>query len=170
VDLTRLIDQGPLVERWSVYHGYRTFYYVGLILFGGAGLVVGTLILFGIGQPSPIYVGVMFLGIGLLFIVLGLSSIVFPAKTVDRLADGSFRFSARRLTLDVAPGELVFVLQFPMDGNRLLPMRVEARRGKVWLTPQLNEINTLFNELAAQNPSAIIDSPLPQWLSRSRRV
>jgi hypothetical protein len=110
------------------------------------------------------------LGIGLLFIVLGLSSIVFPAKTADRLADGSFRFSARRLTLDVAPGELVFVLQFPMDGNRLLPMRVEARRGKVWLTPQLNEINTLFNELAAQNPSAIIDSPLPQWLSRSRRV
>ncbi|HXA32351.1 MAG TPA: hypothetical protein VNV87_08850 [Acidimicrobiales bacterium] len=141
---------------------------MALILFGG-GAVIAFEMMLVLVHPPPISTRLIVLAAGLLVIAMGVSCIVFPAKVVDRFADGSFTFTTFRRSLDVAPGELVRVVAFPMDLNRLLPMRVRARRGGIWLTPQLTGIRELFNDLAAQNPLAYIDAPRLSSPFRSSR-
>ncbi|HEV2427834.1 MAG TPA: hypothetical protein VGS61_06415 [Acidimicrobiales bacterium] len=98
---------------------------------------------------------------GGIFALCALGLLLVPARRVERLADGSYRFVSLFRSLRVAPGELVSIRCLVPDPSRLWPMRVTARSGRILLAPRIDDIGDLCRELGAQNPLAGITDPDP---------
>ncbi|HVB91645.1 MAG TPA: hypothetical protein VND70_06040 [Acidimicrobiales bacterium] len=104
--------------------------------------------------------GVMFIIVGIGFLVECGFCLIAPAFRVEELGGGHFIFYARRRTLTVAPGAVRSVRCVWMDPNRLIPMRLRSTSGSIFIAPRMNDMEGLYKALSDANPEAVITSPL----------
>jgi len=160
------------VSEWNAtIWGLATAYYLIGIAFGLVALLLGLDHLWhpttGMGQgPAALFVlvGIWFLGISL-------GSILYTAKTVRLTPSGDLVFASRQRELLVLPGQLHSVNSMPLDWNRLLPWRVRAMQGSIWLWPRLSNMDELWKAFLVNSPAAEMDRlfPLAPWRSGDRQ-
>jgi len=104
--------------------------------------------------------------IGLYFVGACLWVTLTPARHVQVDGTGRVTFSSRTRTLVVEPGELEAVTsRAGFNANRLIPMLVRSKNGKIRFKPPPGTCDELWEALARANPEARLASPHP-WLFR----
>jgi hypothetical protein len=93
-----------------------------------------------------------------------------PARRVQLSADGTLSFESSWRRLEVKPGELKSVRQFPLDGRRFMPLLVRADNGWVLLARSLNDLEDLRNTLCAYSPGASIAQFVPRAMRSDTRT
>jgi len=111
-------------------------------------------------QPGHTAGGLVFIAVAVVVLAQCLFFLITPAWRVEEREVGHFVFIARRRSLTVAPGSLRSVKCIWIDPNRLLPMRLSSSNGSILIAPRMGDVEALYRELSAANPSADITSPL----------
>lgn len=161
-------EEKPVTEWQATMWGLTTLYYLGCLSFGVIGLFVGADHLlyptngFSRGDAGPLLL------VGLWLLCASSASVLLTAKKVNLTDDGALVFTSRYRKLVVLPGQLQSVHTLPLDWNRLLPWRVKAVFGSIWLWPRFSSMETLWLACVANSPSVDLDrlSPLDLWRSR----
>jgi hypothetical protein len=107
--------------------------------------------------------------IGLYFVGACLWVTLVPARHVQVDSTGRVTFTSRTSTLVIEPGELEAVTSLAgFNANRLIPMLVKSKSGKIRFKPPPGTCDELWEELKRANPEARFASPDP-WLFRQSR-
>jgi hypothetical protein len=138
-----------------------TFYLFGLLM-GIVALSVSPSILRS-HQADHVSGGITFIVVGLGFVLQTLLFLIFPARRVEQLGNGHYRFVSLRRSLEVSPGELRWVRCIWLDPTRLLPMWLRTTTGGMLITPRMRGVEDLYSGLARANPDASIMSPTPNY-------
>jgi len=150
------------VTEWSAtMWGLATAYYLMGIAFGLVGLLVGVDHLWYPTTGLTRGPAVLFVLVGIWFLGICLGSILYTAKTVGLTPSGDLVFASRQRELLVLPGQLYSVDAMPLDWNRLLPWKVRAMQGSIWLWPRFSDMDELWKAFLANSPAAEIDRPFP---------
>ena len=136
---------------------------MGLLSFGLLALGIGINYILFPTKGSPRGPAFLFVAVGLWFLGVSLASFFFTAQRVRMNDQGAVIFSSRRRDLLVEAGELVSVHIIPLDWNRLLPMRVRARQGSIFLWSRFTDMESMWRTLQTHSPDADMDRPHPRW-------
>jgi hypothetical protein len=154
--------RGDLVTEWrAAVVSLPSLFYLVAVTFGAIALSTGIdHLLFpttSIGRLPAL----LFVFVGVWFLAIGLGSIFFTAKTIKWTEAGELNFSSWRRELEVSAGELVSVHSMPLDWNRLLPFRIKAIHGSIFIWPRFNDMDRLGQLLCSHSPDAEVDRLLP---------
>ena len=85
-----------------------------------------------------------------------------PVRRVQLSVDGTLSFGSPRRRLEVRPGALRSVRQFPLDTRRVIPLLVRADSGWVLMARRFDAMEDLRTTLCAHSPRATIAQFVPR--------
>jgi hypothetical protein len=147
---------GP--RTWTVPHA--TLYIASAIALGLLLDMIGALLIYyGVAHGTIVFI------VGLAPLAFGVMLLLVPANIVSTETGTTFTVSSRTRSLVIAPGELRRIACVWIDPGRLLPMRLTATQGTIFLSPRFKGTLAMFEALQNANPHALITTPTP-WTYR----
>jgi hypothetical protein len=165
-DYTRARSDVPedgvgLVRVWQApWVSFPMVYYVAGLAMGLLALILSPAVLTST-QSGHVGGGIIFILVGLGLVSQCLAFLLFPARKVEQLASGVYRFVSPRRVLQVDPGELKWIRPIWIDPVRLLPMWAKTATGGILIAPRMHDAEGLYSGLAETNPRAGISTPTP---------